>query len=39
MRGTNFSVEPIAAATRRLYEFSVEGGHKLVADLLVKNGD
>jgi chemotaxis protein CheX len=36
MRGQNFSIQPAASATRRLYEFSIHG-HTLVADLLVKD--
>jgi chemotaxis protein CheX len=38
MRGANFSIQSTAAATRRLYEFNIEG-HMLVADLLVKDND
>jgi chemotaxis protein CheX len=38
MRGANFSIQPTASATRRLYEFDIQG-HVLVADLLVKEND
>ncbi len=38
LRGSNFSVEPISSASRRIYRFSI-AGRTLVADLLVKQGD
>lgn len=38
LRGSNFSIEPINSATRRLYRFKV-GDHFLVADLLMQQGD
>ncbi len=38
LRGSNFSVEPITSASRRIYRFNI-GGRTLVADLLVKQGD
>jgi chemotaxis protein CheX len=38
LRGSNFSIEPISSATRRIYRFHVEK-HNLVADLLMKMGD
>lgn len=38
LRGSNFSIEPITSATRRIYRFNV-GGQTLVADLLMKQGD
>jgi chemotaxis protein CheX len=38
LRGSNFSIEPITSATRRIYRFKV-GAHVLVADLLMKQGD
>jgi chemotaxis protein CheX len=38
LRGSNFSIEPITSATRRIYRFHV-GKHVLVADLLMKQGD
>jgi chemotaxis protein CheX len=38
LRGSNFSIEPISSATRRIYRFQV-GNHILVADLLMKTGD
>ncbi len=38
LRGSNFSIEPISSATRRIYRFKI-GEHQLVADLLMKTGD
>ncbi len=38
LRGSNFSIEPISSATRRIYRFNV-GSHNLVVDLLMKTGD
>lgn len=38
LRGSNFSIEPISSATRHTYNFD-SGGHKLVADILLKAGD
>ena len=38
LRGSNFSIEPISSATRRIYNFKI-GDHHLVADLLMKSGD
>ncbi len=38
LRGSNFSIEPVSSATRRIYRFSV-GEHHIVADLLMKSGD
>jgi chemotaxis protein CheX len=38
LRGSNFSIEPITSATRRIYRFRI-GDHVLVADLLMKLGD
>jgi chemotaxis protein CheX len=38
LRGSNFSIEPISSATRRIYHFQI-GDHQLVADLLMKTGD
>jgi len=38
LRGSNFSIEPISSATRRIYRFHI-GEHQLVADLLMKTGD
>jgi len=35
LRGTNFSIEPISSAVRRVYRFDV-GAHRVVADLLMK---
>lgn len=35
LRGSNFSIEPISSATRRVYRFDVQS-HRLVADLLMK---
>jgi len=38
LRGSNFSIEPISSATRQIYHFNC-GGHRLVADILMKVGD
>lgn len=38
LRGSNFSIEPITSATRRIYRFKI-ADHVLVADLLMKQGD
>lgn len=38
LRGSNFTIEPISSATRRLYRFNVNG-HRLTADLLMQPGD
>jgi chemotaxis protein CheX len=38
LRGSNFSIEPISSATRRIYRFHI-GEHQLVADLLMKTGE
>jgi chemotaxis protein CheX len=38
LRGSNFSIEPISSATRHTFNFD-SGGHKLVADILLKAGD
>jgi chemotaxis protein CheX len=38
LRGSNFSIEPVSSATRRIYRFHV-GDHHIVADLLMKSGD
>ncbi len=38
LRGSNFSIEPTASATRRIYRFQINN-HVLVADLLMKQGD
>jgi chemotaxis protein CheX len=38
LRGSNFSIEPISSATRRIYRFHI-GTHQLVADLLMKTGE
>ncbi len=38
LRGSNFSIEPVSSATRRIYRFAV-GDHHLVVDLLMKSGD
>jgi len=38
LRGSNFSIEPISSAIRRIYRFNI-GEHQLVADLLMKTGD
>jgi chemotaxis protein CheX len=38
LRGSNFSIEPISSATRHTFNFD-SGGHKLVADILLKAGE
>jgi chemotaxis protein CheX len=38
LRGSNFSIEPISSATRHTYNFD-SGGHKVVADILLKAGE
>jgi len=38
LRGSNFSIEPITSASRRVYRFQI-ADHVLVADLLMKQGD
>jgi chemotaxis protein CheX len=38
LRGSNFSIEPITSASRRVYRFKI-ADHVLVADLLMKQGD
>ncbi|CAM2821315.1 chemotaxis protein CheX [Rariglobus hedericola] len=38
LRGSNFSIEPITSASRRIYRFKI-GTNILVADLLMKQGD
>jgi chemotaxis protein CheX len=38
LRGSNFSIEPVSSATRRIYRFSVDN-HTVIADLLMKSGD
>lgn len=38
LRGSNFSIEPVSSATRRIYRFRV-GDNTIVADLLMKCGD
>ncbi|WP_404424032.1 chemotaxis protein CheX [Nibricoccus sp. IMCC34717] len=38
LRGSNFSIEPVSSATRRIYRFQV-GDHHIVTDLLMKSGD
>ncbi len=35
LRGTNFSIEPISSATRRVYRFEI-AGQPLIADLLMQ---
>jgi len=35
LRGSNFSIQPISSATRRVYRFDI-GQHRIVADLLMK---
>ena len=35
LRGSNFTIEPISSATRRVYRFQV-AGHRLTADLLMQ---
>ncbi len=38
LRGSNFCIEPISSATRQVYYFN-SGGHRIVADILMKVGD
>ncbi len=38
LRGSNFTIEPVKSASRRIYRFQV-GQHTLVADLLMKQGE
>lgn len=38
LRGSNFCIEPISTATRQIYYFD-SGGHRVVADILMKIGD
>lgn len=38
LRGSNFCIEPISTAQRYIYSFE-SGGHKVVTDILLKNGD
>ena len=38
LRGSNFSIEPVSSATRRIYRFNI-GTNSLVVDLLMKTGD
>lgn len=38
LRGSNFSIEPVSSATRRIYRFTV-GDSTLVVDLLMKTGE
>lgn len=38
LRGSNFSIEPISTAIRRVYRFDI-GGHRIVADLLMKGDE
>ena len=38
LRGSNFSIEPISSATRRIFYFDC-AGFRLVADILMKFGD
>jgi chemotaxis protein CheX len=38
LRGSNFSIEPISSATRRIYRFKI-GEYHLVTDLLMKTGE
>jgi chemotaxis protein CheX len=38
LRGSNFTIEPVRSATRRIYHFDIDG-HALVADLLMKQGE
>jgi chemotaxis protein CheX len=39
LRGSNFSIEPVSSAIRRIYYFDIGGKHRLVADLLMKVGE
>ncbi len=38
LRGSNFSIEPVTGATRRTYQFDVQG-YRLITDLLMKTSD
>jgi len=38
LRGSNFSIEPVSSATRRIYRFKVDN-YSIIADLLMKSGD
>lgn len=38
LRGSNFSIEPVTGATRRTYQFDVQG-YRLITDLLMKTTD
>jgi len=38
LRGSNFTIEPVASALRHIYQFEVDG-HRMTADLLMKYGD
>ncbi len=38
LRGSNFTIEPVRSAARRIYHFDI-AGHTLVADLLMKQGE
>jgi len=38
VRGSNFSIEPISSASRQIYYFGC-GGHRMVADILMKIGE
>jgi chemotaxis protein CheX len=38
LRGSNFTIEPVANALRHIYQFEVDG-HRMTADLLMKYGD
>ncbi len=38
LRGSNFCIEPISSATRQIYHFNC-GGHRVVADILMKVGE
>ena len=38
LRGSNFTIEPVRSAARRIYHFEI-GKHTLVADLLMKQGE
>ena len=38
LRGSNFTIEPVANALRHIYQFEVDG-HRMTADLLMKYGE
>ncbi len=38
LRGSNFTIEPVSSAARRTFYFDC-GGHRLVADILMKIGE